>query len=186
MKKAAAMMLAAILLTGCTGKNKEMEQAIQLRARLLAAKSCTFEAEICADYGDRLHTFSLECAADEKGSVQFSVSKPASISGITGIMDAESGKLTYGDTVLYFPLLADGQLSPVSAPWVLIKTLRSGFITSAGKDGKLSRISIDDSYAEDALHLDIWLDETELPIRADIAFKDRRILSVDVKNFRLD
>lgn len=186
MKKAAAFLLAALLLSGCTGKQKEMDQAIHLRTKLLAAGRCLFDADITADYGDRIHSFSLECEADGTGSVHFSVTKPASISGIEGIVDAESGKLTFGDTVLYFPLLADDQLSPVCAPWVLVKTLRAGYITSAGKDGSFSRIRIDDSYADDAMQLDIWLDESEIPVRADIAYKDRRILSVDVNNFRME
>ena len=45
------------------------------------------------------------------------------------------------------------------------------------------RLSIDDRYEEDALHLDIWLDAESLPSRADIFYDDRRILSLTVKNF---
>ncbi len=41
-----------------------------------------------------------------------------------------------------------------------MKTLRSGYITSAGMDGGRLRLTIDDSYEDDALHLDIWLGRT--------------------------
>jgi hypothetical protein len=45
------------------------------------------------------------------------------------------------------------------------------------------RVAIDDSYGEDALHLDIWLDENDLPKRGEILWKGRRILSLDIENF---
>ena len=83
-----------------------------------------------------------------------------------------------------FPLLAEGQVSPVSAPWLLMKTLRSGYLTSCGTEDGTLRLSIDDSYEDDALHLDIWLNEEELPKHGEILWQGRRILSVAVENFR--
>jgi len=82
-----------------------------------------------------------------------------------------------------FDLLADGQLSPVSAPWIFMKALHSGYLTSCGKEGDLLRLAVDDSYADDALHLDIWLGSDDLPIRAEILWQGRRLLSMDVTNF---
>lgn len=186
MKRIAAVLLAIVTLSGCTMKNKELEQGLQLRTKLLAAQGCQFETVITADYGDKLQTFSLSCEADAQGTIRFSVLKPESIAGITGEIDGEDGKLTFGDTALFFPLLADEQVTPVCAPWLLIKTLRSGYLTSAGKDGNLTRLTINDSYADDALHLDIWLEEGSAPIRAEILFRERKILSLDVRNFRIE
>ena len=47
------------------------------------------------------------------------------------------------------------------------------------------RLSIDDSYEEDALHMDIWLNAENVPVRGEILYDDRRILSLDVKNFAI-
>ena len=80
-------------------------------------------------------------------------------------------------------MLADGQLTPVAAPWVLTKTLRSGYLTSCGADGEYLRLAIDDSYEEDALHLDIWLGSEDLPVRGEVLWQGRRILSLQIKNF---
>ena len=101
-------------------------------------------------------------------------------------MDGEDGTLTFDNVALHFPLLADNQVTPVSAPWLLVKTLRSGYITSAGGGKEFLRLSIDDSYADDALHLDIWLDNSNTPVKAEILFRERKILSLDVKNFRME
>ena len=81
--------------------------------------------------------------------------------------------------------MAEDQLTPVSAPWILLRTLRGGYLTSAGMEEDQIRLTINDSYEDDALQLDIWLDEKELPVRAEIVYDQRRILSLDVKAFEI-
>lgn len=185
MKKAVCVLLLLVLLAGCSGKNRELEQGIALRTKILASPLCSFDADITADYGNKLHTFSMQCLADCRGTIRFTVTAPESISGIQGSVEGSKGTLRFDDVALDFPLLADNQVTPVSAPWLLIKTLRSGCITSAGAEKNLARLSIDDSYDDDALHLDIWLDENGLPIRGEILYRERKILSLIVKNFTI-
>lgn len=185
MKKIACVILLVLLLCGCSMKNREMERGLTLRTALLGSSLCSFDVDIIADYGDKLHVFSMNCQADSTGTVRFTVTAPESISGITGTVDGEKGALTFGDTALYIPLLADNQVTPVCAPWLLLKTLRAGFITSAGSEEKMTRLSIDDRYEDDALHLDVWLEESGTPVKAEVLYRERRILSMDVKNFTL-
>ena len=161
-----------------------MERCLKLRTALLAG-TCSYDVTVTADYGDKLQTFSLQCEADDTGTVTITVAKPQSISGITAIVDGDDGKLTFDDTVLYIPLLADGQVTPVCAPWLLLKTLRSGYIAAVGQDGNRLRLSIDDSYEDDALRLDIWLDEGDVPVYAEVTYKQRKILSLEVSNFTI-
>ena len=156
---------------------------MDFRADLLASMGCRFDAVITADYGDILHTFSVSCCSDENGGLTFTVTEPETISGISGKISSEGGDLTFDDEVLAFELLADGQLTPVAAPWVLVKTLRGGYITACGRSGELMQASIDDRYEEDALRLDIWFDEENRPVQAEILYAQRRILSLEVKNF---
>jgi len=153
------------------------------RNQMLTASGCTFAAKITADYGSELYQFSVKCHGNENGEIAFRISDPELLSGITGKISDTGGELTFDETALCFPLLTDEQLSPASAPWIFLKTLRSGYITSACFEEKLLRLSIDDSYEEDALHLDIWIDEKKAPIRADILYDGKRILSLDVENF---
>ena len=182
MKRIVAVLCLLVLLTGCAGQEDALNRAMELRAKVLA-QSIQFETDITADYGDKTYTFSAKCSVDSGGNLTFTVTKPETISGISGSVSASGGKLTFDGKAVSFPLLADDQITPVSAPWVLVKTLRSGYLTSCGMDGDLIRLAIDDSYADDALHLDIWLDENDLPVRGEILWQGRRILSLDVKNF---
>ena len=185
MKKTIVFIFLTILLTGCSQLPGEMEKGMELRSKLLQSSSCSFIAKITADYGDKIHTFTMDCRADPYGDLLFTVSEPETISGITGKLSGEGGKLTFDDTVLFFELIAEDQLSPISAPWILLKTLRGGYITSAcTEDGRI-RLSIDESYEEDPLRLDIWLNPDNQPERADILHEGRRLLSVDIVNFKI-
>ena len=185
MKKCTVLVLVFLLLSGCSGIPDEMKTGMELRSQLLQAAGCSFTAKITADYGDKIHTFTMNCQADSKGETTFSVVEPDSISGITGKLSGTGGKLTFDNTALCFELISDKQLSPVSAPWILINTLRSGCMMSACKEEDSLRLSIDDSYEEDPLRLDIWLNSENLPETADILYDGRRILSVSVMNFEL-
>ena len=180
-----SLVLTAILLSGCVGKNPELDQAMELRSELLAAQGCSFEAVVTADYSDKTYTFTVAYMSDSQGNVSFVVKEPETIEGISGSISAEGGKLTFDDKALAFELLADGQVTPVSAGYLFVKTLRSGYVRGCGTVGDEVKLLIDDSYQEDALHLDIRLKQDHMPVSAEILYKDRRFLSMDIKNFRL-
>lgn len=174
-----------LLLTGCKTQDREMDRAISFRQKLLASEGCSFATEIYADYGLQLHRFSLSNIADPQGNISFSVTYPESIEGIQGSLAAEGGSLTFDDKVLAFPLLAEGSLSPVSAPWLMLKSLRSGYIVSVGLEDTFLRLTVDDGYEDNAVTLDIWLDGADCPVRADIMFNGSKIVSMNVKEFRM-
>ena len=155
MKRIAVVLCFVLLLTGCSGTEDHMDRAMAFRAKLLAAAGCSFDAVITADYGDVTYTFTMKCSTDQQGNLRFSVAEPQTISGISGIVSATGGK----------------------------KTLRSGYLSSCGREGGNLRLSIDDSYEEDAMHLDIWLGEGDLPARGEILWQGRRVLSIEVENF---
>lgn len=172
-----------LFLSGCSA-NGHIERGMALRSALLRSAS-RFEAEITADYGDKLCHFTMDCSFADNGDMSFTVTAPESIAGITGMIAEKGGKLTFDDSVLAFPLMADDQISPVSAPWVLMKALRSGYLTSAGEEEGMLRLTIDDSYDEDALQMDIWLDKKDLPTRAEMVYDGRRFLSLTIKNMQI-
>ena len=185
MKRIVAVFLTLVLLTGCTGKRDELDRAMKLRADLLGCLECSFDVTITADYGDKLHTFAMQCQTTGRGDLQFTVLQPETIAGITGEISSGEGKLTFDDTVLYFPLLADEQITPVSGPWILVKTLLGGYLASANQEGDLLRLTIYDSYEEDALQMEIWLNDSNIPVCAEILYGGRRIVTMHVENFSI-
>ena len=183
MKKIAAVFLSLVLLTGCTGKRDELDRAMKLRANLLGCLGCSFDVTVTADYGDSYYTFVMNCQANGRGDLQFTVLQPESIAGITGEISSGEGKLTFDDVALHFPLLADDQVTPVSGPWILMKTLLGGYLTAANEEDDLLHLTIHDSYEEDALQMEIWLDGEDEPVNAEILYDGRRIVTMVVENF---
>ena len=178
-------LICILLLSGCSSGNREVERGIALRDRILAAEQCSFDVNITADYGDKLHLFSVSCVGNADGSLTFTVTEPETIAGITGELSDDGGKLTFEDNALHFDPMAEGLISPVSSPWVFFNTLRSGYIVAGGTDGDLLRLTINDSYQEDAFPLDIWLDSENNPVKAEILYENRRIIGMDVINFHM-
>ena len=160
-----------VFLSGCGAGEGNLERAMELRARLLGCTNCTFDAAITADYGDEVHTFAMNCTGDKNGSLQFTVTAPETIAGITGKFEGQKGMLTFDEFALEFPRLTDDQITPVSGPWILLRTLMGGYLTSCGPD--------------DALVLDIWLSAENTPIRAEILYDGRRIVTMDIENFTI-
>ena len=183
MKKVLAVFIALFMLTGCAKSGDQMSRAMALREQIMKSEGCSFMAVITADYGDKIYNFTLDCKTDSTGNLSFTVVEPATIAGIQGAVSAGGGNLTFDDKVLAFETMADGMITPVSAPWVLMNSLRSGYLGACGTDGEYLKILLDDSYREEALRLEVWLDSQERPVRTEILWKGKRVLSLDVKNF---
>ncbi len=185
MKRLLPILALVILLQGCGSRNDPMDRALNFRRQLLSGNGCSFTVAVTADYEDTLYSFTMDCAGDQEGNLTFSVVEPETILGITGKLSHDGGKLTFDDKALAFPMLADGQLTPVSGPYVFLKTLRGGYLKACGKDGDYLKLSVDDSYDAQALHLEIWLDQEYAPVRGEVYWQGRRILSLEVSDFKI-
>ena len=185
MKKLAVTVLMMVFLSGCASGAGSLERAMELRAKLLGCTGCAFDAAVTADYGDEVHTFAMNCTGDNDGNLQFTVTAPETIAGITGKFEGQKGMLTFDDFALEFPRLTDEQITPVSGPWILMRTLLGGYLTACGPDGENTHVTIHDSYEDDALTLDIWLNPENVPIRGEILCDGRRIVTMDIENFTI-
>lgn len=180
--KLAAILCIAIILCGCKNSEDSLKEGMALRREILESSGCSFHSTVTADYGEKIYVFQMDCKTDKEGTLQFAVTSPDTISGITGKIDNDGGAITFDDKVLAFQTLADGQVTPVTAPWLMIKTLRSGYIRDAVATEEGFEVSIDDSYKEDALRLVIGVVGGK-PATAEIYWQSRRILTVTVEDF---
>ena len=185
MKRLFIVFMVLSILEGCGFGQEALDSALLFRKKLLLAEKCDIVCEISADYGDEIHTFTLACMTDRDGDVMFSVLEPESISEISGRISTLGGSLTFDDAVLGFPLLVDNTLSPVSAPWILINSLRNGYMVSCGKETDGMRLCVNDSYEDDALVLDVWFDMYMTPRYAEIFWRGRRILTINIEKFEM-
>ena len=124
---------------------------------------------------------SLKAKLNVKGSEMMETVAKEFSNALT--VSASGGKLTFDDVAVKFPLMADGQVTPISGPWILMKTLLGGFLTAACEEDDLLHLTIHDSYEEDALQLEIWLSAEDVPVCAEILYDGRRIVTMNVENF---
>ena len=178
----AAIVCVLLLLSGCKGSGDSLDRAVALRNKTLRGDGCSFTATVTADYGEQIYIFKMECKTDREGSLTFTVLEPSTIAGITGRIDGTGGAITFDDKVLAFQTIADGLVTPVTAPWLFVKTLRSGYLKDATETEQGFEMSIDDSYAEGSLGLRIRT-AGDLPASAEIFWQSRRILTIAVENF---
>ena len=178
----AAILCVVFLLTGCKGNGDTLNRAMTLRNKLLESDGCRFQTTVTADYGEQIYVFKMDCQVDKDGNLSFSVIKPETIAGIAGKISASGGAITFDDKVLAFQTIADGLVTPVSAPWLFIKTLRSGYLKDTAETEDGYEISIDDSYEEESLQLQIRMAD-DMPSFAEIFWQGRRILTLSVENF---
>lgn len=172
-----------LLLSGCSTDSSGLNSGTALRSKLLQASECSFTAEITADYDDRSFLFTADCATDNSGDLSFTLTAPTTISGISGRLTGEAGQLVFDDMTLDFPLSAEDLPSPLSAPWIFMNALRSGFLSSVCIDDSKLRLCIDDTYAGEDIRLDVWLDSAYLPCRAEILHDGIRFLTLNVTKF---
>lgn len=182
MKVLPCILVVVLFFCGCGATSSELDSAMELRQKILTA-SCSFTTEVTADYGDEIYCFRMDCNTDTAGNMTFTVVEPASIAGITGEISTDFARLTFDGTVLSFPPLTEGKLSPVTAPWIFMKTLRSGYLSGCGKDGEGLRIFAADSYDDNALQLSILTDAATIPVQADIFWNQQRILTLQISDF---
>ena len=185
MRRIVIILIAVSLLWGCAAENRDLSKALEMRNKLIQSQGCSFDAVITADYGEYIHSFEMQCKTDSASALNFTVTKPDSICGLSGQIEGQKGSITFEDQVLSFPTLAEGQISPVSAPWVFYNTLKNGYFRSCAKEKQGYQLCLDDSYNDSSLQLDIWTDENFQPIRADILWQGRRILCLSITNYQI-
>ena len=183
MKKVMALLTAMLMIVGCSIKKDGQNDLLKLREGI-SGKQYAFLAIIHADFGENTNDFKLDCMFDTAGNMTFSIVAPDRISGITGKIHSSGGELTFDDKAVAFHLLADGNISPVCAPWLAMRGLRSGFISSWGSEDEGKVFTIDDTFEGLNINFRVLITRDLQVKSVEIYWEDRCILSIAVENFR--
>lgn len=185
MKKYIALVLIVTLvfLFGCRSKSDAVGEFISLRNKTLSCTSCSFLADVTVDYGASLYSFSANCCMDAENNMELTIVEPSSISGIKANVSAETGKLTFDEQILLFETVADGKITPVGVPWLLIEAIRGGYISMCASEETGAFAQIDDSYKGANFSVDLRLDNQSIPVSAEIIWDGKRIVSMRISDF---
>lgn len=152
---------------------------------MLSSEGCAFTTSISADYGNARYQFCLECNADSSGQVKFTVKEPDGIQGIQGRILASQGEIHFDEAVLAYPLLIDSLPSPLSAPWITLNALRSGYITSTARVNGNTIVTMRDRFEDKPLILEFQFNSNFEPVLCDISTEGRKYLTVQIENFQI-
>lgn len=183
MKRFFPLLLILFIFAGCSSRKDDMGRALRFRENLLQQSGCAFQCNLTAEYGQIIYQFVLDCQVDNKGDVSFTVTAPDSISGIKGVLSGSGGQIKFEDSILGFPILSEELPTPLSAPWLFMNAMRSGYIRACDvRDGKMA-LTIAETYEENAMHMKMQFDRKDKPVNCEIIWKDRRVLSMEIDDF---
>ena len=150
----------------------------------MQAGACSYQAEITADFGGNVESFTVFCNSLADGTTELTILKPESLEGLTATVTDKGGKITYDGMAVDFGLLADGSLAPAAAPALVVDCWTSEYIASAGMEENLYRVSYEKGFDDATLKVDTWF-ENHLPIYAEVCYNNTRILRMTITEFRL-
>ena len=152
----------------------------ELRAVLPGART----AAITADYGESAASFTLDCVFSPETGASVTVTEPESIAGIQAQVKDTAASVSYDGMQLGLGSLANGNLAPLAAPYVLGQCWAGEYIDATGTEDGLLRTTYRMGYEEKELVVDTWFSQEPLtPVRAEISFEGRMVLRTDISAF---
>lgn len=175
----------SLLCVGCQTGDSTMQEAVAFRAALVQADGGSFRAEVTAEFDQRTETFLLDCAGSvADATLELCVLAPETIADIQAKVTDSGASIVFDAMAVDFGLLANGQVSPVAAPALVFHCWHSGYISAAGTEDGLHRVSYEDFFDEMSLNVDTWF-ENGIPIYAEVCYNGARILKLTLTHFTL-
>ena len=178
-----------LLLTGCgggqEGKTGAEALAVAIRGEYMAMTAYSLQAQVNADYGQRVYDFTLSVtSAGEETTVV--IREPEMLAGVTARMDGDEGTLEYEDLSLETGFLDGESLSPVSALPTLVEGARTQYIDRCTlADGVLEVHCTDpEEDAGTGREMTLYFDaQTHALTGGEISQDGRRVITCEITEF---
>ena len=174
-----------LALCACAGKAERntAQRALDLRQKLLSG-TCSFQAELTADYGEYVSEFSVSCVHNAEDGTTMTIHAPQTLAGLRAQVDKTGAKLVFEDTEAAFGTLTNLKLSPMAAPQLLAQAWESGYISLIGTEDGALHVTYLLGYDEDELTIDTWLKDGA-PEYAQIACGGQTVLQAVLTDFTI-
>ena len=118
----------ALLLTGCTGGGSSARSKLEAAQSVYRTMSgCTAQAEITADYGQRVYGYTVDLTV-QGGSGVMTVKEPENLAGTVLTWSDGETKLAFDGAELDTGALSDSGLSPADAMPAILTACQGGEI----------------------------------------------------------
>ena len=185
-KKLALRLCTGPMLLSAGSAKRPAQPPLTFRTALLQSGGCSFTAAITADYGESAASFTLDCVFSPETGASVTVTEPESIAGIQAQVKDTAASVSYDGMQLGLGSLANGNLAPLAAPYVLGQCWAGEYIDSTGTEDGLLRTTYRMGYEEKELVVDTWFSQEPLtPVRAELSFEGRMVLRADISAFSM-
>lgn len=178
-----------LLLTGCgggqEGETGAESLAVAIRGEYMAMTGYSLQAQVNADYGQRVYDFTLSVTSDGEETTVV-IREPEMLAGVTARMDGDEGTLEYEDLSLETGFLDGESLSPVSALPTLVEATRTQYIDRCTlADGVLEVHCADpEEDAGTGREVTLWFDaQTHALTGGEISQDGRRVITCEITEF---
>lgn len=174
-----------MLLTGCGAeKGDPVQEALDFRTAVLAAETCSFQAEVSADFGDRVYEFALDCAYHpQENDAELTVTAPESLAGICATVDGETASVTYEDVSLELGTMAGGHVAPMQLPQLLGDAWAYGYIESQAREGDGFLLTYRTGYDQEELMVRTVLNGERTPVQAEVYYDGVCVLTAEISEY---
>jgi len=169
-------MMILLVLAGC-GRlpvSPAEQQALQARGKYLEMTIWSARAQITADYGQRVYTFSVTASGDAEQTLLV-LTAPETVAGMATRMGAEGTVLEYDGVQMNTGALPDGKTVPMQAIPKLLQAMRSGYIRSCQmQDGSVLFIRCGDPEQGPGSgeEISLWVDAQDFSLLRGEIFMD--------------
>lgn len=177
----ALLLVLIFALSACGGPSSG--EALEGIRKELSAASLRFDADIRADYGERVFDFSVAYASSGDGGT-LTVTAPEIIAGAQ-VRYADGGtSLAVGDVEVYTGEILPGGLSPVDAVPVMTNAWTDGLVTETVREKYEGESCVAAIFRiDDDTDLRTWFTEqTGLPAAAEFIFDGHTVITVRFYN----
>ena len=131
-------------------------------------------------------SFTLDCVFSPETGASVTVTEPESIAGIQAQVKDTAASVSYDGMQLGLGSLADGNLAPLAAPYVLGQCWAGSTSTRPARRTAFCARPIGWATRKRELVVDTWFSQEPLaPVRAEISFEGRMVLRTDISAFSM-
>lgn len=196
MRKAlSCVLMMTLLLTACragSGEESAENVAARLRAEYLALSGWSAEADITAEYGEKVFDFTVDVQWQREGETVVTVTEPELIAGITARIAEGETVLEYDGAGISLGLLNGDGLTPVSAVPALMDVILTGYMAESSwvgeEDRQLKIVCRDPNLSpQEGTEYTLYFDAADHALlRAEVSTAGTTVLTAEFSDFTME